>query len=72
MLPHTFIALFDGRSIRTYVQGENLNRYADDIQDYRMLVTYNGKSFDVPYMVLPENPFRIDLRTVDAVITPYF
>ena len=46
----TTIALYDGASIRTYVQGRNLNQFVDDIQDYRVLVTYNGRCFDVPFM----------------------
>ena len=64
----TTIALFDGRSIRTYVQGENLGRFADDIQDYRILATYNGKSFDVPFMEryfgARLNHAQIDLRYI--------
>jgi len=64
----TTIALFDGRSIRTYVQGENLSRFADDIRDYRVLVTYNGKSFDVPFMERYFNSrlnhAQIDLRYI--------
>jgi hypothetical protein len=46
----TTIALYDGRSIRTYVQGENLDGFMDDIRDYRVIVSYNGKSFDLPFI----------------------
>ena len=46
----TTIALYDGASIKTYVQGRNLDQFVDDIQDYRVLVTYNGRCFDVPFM----------------------
>jgi uncharacterized protein len=46
----TTIALYDGASINTYVQGRNLDQFVDDIQDYRVLVTYNGRCFDVPFM----------------------
>ncbi len=46
----TTIALFDGRSVRTYVRGRNLDDFARDVQAYRLLVTYNGKSFDVPIL----------------------
>jgi uncharacterized protein len=64
----TTIALYDGRSIRTYVQGRDLDRFVEDIRDYRILVTYNGLSFDVPFL---ERYFRtrlphaqIDLRYI--------
>ena len=46
----TTIALYDGRSIRTYVHGDNLDQFREDVQDYRLLVTYNGKSFDLPFI----------------------
>ncbi len=42
------IAVFDGRRTATYVNGRNLNDFADDIRRFRLLVTYNGKCFDVP------------------------
>ncbi len=46
----TTIALYDGQNIRTFVQGENLDDFPAEIAKYRMLVTYNGKSFDVPFI----------------------
>jgi len=62
----TTIALYDGRTIRTYVHGDNLDRFGEDIRDYRLLVTYNGKAFDLPFLardlgVRLEQP-HIDLR----------
>lgn len=46
----TTIALYDGRSIRHYVRGRNLHEFERDIGDYRLVVTYNGKCFDLPYI----------------------
>jgi uncharacterized protein YprB with RNaseH-like and TPR domain len=66
----TTIALYDGRSIRHYVHGQNLADFARDIQDYRVLVTYNGKCFDLPMLRatfgLPLDQAHIDLRYVLA------
>src|SRR5262249_22157744 len=42
------VALYDGRCVRTYVRGHNLPQFARDVQAYRLLVTYHGKSFDLP------------------------
>ncbi|BBO90140.1 ribonuclease H-like domain-containing protein [Desulfosarcina ovata] len=42
------IAVYDGSAMTTYVNGQNLDDFADDIQRYKLLVTYNGKCFDVP------------------------
>lgn len=46
----TTIALYDGKSVRTYVQGQNLEDFADDILDYNLLVTWNGRGFDAPIL----------------------
>ena len=54
----TTIALYDGKSISTYVKGQNLDDFAEDIQKYKVIVSYNGKSFDVPFL---EQYFNIRL-----------
>jgi uncharacterized protein YprB with RNaseH-like and TPR domain len=54
----TTIALYDGRRIRYYIHGHNLDRFPDDIRGYSLIITYNGKTFDVP---LIESFFRIRL-----------
>lgn len=46
----TTIALFDGCRVRTFVQGENLDEFPAAIEPFQLLVTYNGKSFDVPFL----------------------
>lgn len=44
----TTIALYDGRHVHHYVHGQNLDHFTRDIARYDLLVTYNGKCFDVP------------------------
>lgn len=46
----TTIALYDGKDIRCYVYGQNLENFVEDISHYDLLVTYNGKSFDLPFI----------------------
>ncbi|MDD2390698.1 MAG: ribonuclease H-like domain-containing protein [Desulfobacterales bacterium] len=46
----TTIALYDGQSICWYVNGENLDRFVSDIRRYKVIVTYNGKCFDIPFI----------------------
>lgn len=46
----TTIVIYDGQRIRHYVQGDNLSDFKRDIQAYSTVVTYNGKSFDVPFI----------------------
>ena len=64
----TTIALYDGESIQTYVQGQNLEDFIEDIQKYKVIVSYNGKSFDIPFIEsffkIRLNHAQIDLRYV--------
>lgn len=46
----TTIALYDGHDIRYYVNGQNLDSFKSDIMEYKVIVTYNGKSFDIPFI----------------------
>jgi uncharacterized protein YprB with RNaseH-like and TPR domain len=66
----TTIALYDGRTIRHYVHGQNLSDFKRDIREYRLLVTYNGKTFDLPFLRsafgLVLDQAHIDLRYVLA------
>ncbi len=57
----TTVAVYDGQEIHTYVQGRNLDRFPKDIRRYEVLVTYNGKCFDVPFI---EAFFRTKLPQV--------
>ena len=55
----TTIALYDGANIRHYVYGQNLDAFPQDIQEYRLIVTYNGKTFDIPFI---EHQFGIKIE----------
>lgn len=57
----TTIVLYDGQRLRHYVQGENLQAFPHDIRAYNTIVTYNGKTFDVPFI---ERIFRINMPHV--------
>ncbi len=46
----TTIAFYDGSRVRTYVQGRNLEAFADDVRDCDLLVTWNGRGFDAPIL----------------------
>lgn len=64
----TTIALYADGETRYYVHGRNMDDFIGDIGAYRILVTYNGRSFDIPFI---EHEFgvklphaQIDLRYV--------
>lgn len=66
--PITTIALYDGYSVTCYVRGKNLKDFPRDIRRFKLLVTYNGKSFDLPVirksLAVPMDQAHIDLRYV--------
>ncbi len=55
----TTITLYDGNSLKWYVQGQNLQDFPCDIKRYSLLISYNGSCFDVPFI---ERFFNIRLR----------
>ena len=55
----TTIALFDGDNIRHYVYGRNLDEFVDDVRRYKLLITYNGQCFDVPFV---ERFFGVEIK----------
>lgn len=68
----TTISIYDGKQIRWYVDGQNLDQFLDDILKYKVIITYNGKGFDIPFI---ENQFglkmghaHIDLRYILASV----
>jgi uncharacterized protein YprB with RNaseH-like and TPR domain len=63
----TVIGIYDGQSVKTFVQGINLDEFEIAIADYELIVTFNGSQFDLPFIrrqfpniALP--PAHIDLR----------
>lgn len=61
----TTIALYDGQTIRTYVRDQNLHEFPADVRSYRMLVTYNGRSFDIPFLQREFPSLRFDQAHCD-------
>ena len=65
----TVIGLFDGKSTKVFVRGINLEEFPLEIKKYSLLVTFNGKRFDLPFLrrafgELPDYIADIDLLYV--------
>jgi uncharacterized protein YprB with RNaseH-like and TPR domain len=63
----TMIGLYDGRNVQTLVNGINLDEFEIAITKYDLVITFNGTTFDLPFIrrwfphiSLP--PAHIDLR----------
>jgi len=72
----TVIGLYDGYETKMMIKGYNLNKEVikNELQKYKMIVTFNGASFDLPVIkkyfgadVIPEVP-HLDLRFACAKI----
>ena len=61
----TVIGLYDGLRTRTYIAGENLDEFPDDIARYSLLVTYNGATFDLPFIQRAFPDLTLDQLHVD-------
>lgn len=46
----TAITLFDGYHIKTFVRGINLKDFLPEVMKYRVIITFNGKCFDLPFL----------------------
>ena len=63
----TVIGLYDGCNVHTFVNGDNLDEFEISISQYDLVITFNGTTFDLPFIrrwfpniFLP--PAHIDLR----------
>lgn len=62
----TTVCVFNGKQAKAYINGENLHEFARDIEAFDLLVTFNGKTFDLPvlrnFFGIPLDHAHIDLR----------
>lgn len=63
----TLIGIYNGKETKTFIQGQNLEDFKDEIKKYQIVVTYNGSLFDLRFIreklgkqFVP--PVHIDLR----------
>lgn len=63
----TIIGTYNGKNTKLFVKDNNLEDIQDYLKQFEILVTFNGKTFDVPFIqkVFPDikvPPVHIDLR----------
>jgi len=63
----TLIGLYNGEQSKFFVSGKNMHEFQDEINKYSLIVTFNGRCFDLPFIQakfpqLDFNKFHIDLR----------
>ncbi len=67
----TVVGLYDGVAMRQFVQGHNLQEFPAALENFDLIITYNGAQFDLPVLraYFPElrlPPVHVDLRFVLA------
>lgn len=65
----TTIGIYDGKESKVFINGQNLEEFSEEIKKYSMIVTFNGRCFDLPFISakFPDvkfDQFHIDLRFV--------
>ena len=46
----TVVGIYDGVRTSSFVAGDNLDQFPEVVEQYAMLVTFNGSSFDLPFL----------------------
>ncbi len=46
----TVVGLYDGSRTTSFIAGDNLDEFPEVIAGYSMIVTFNGSSFDLPFL----------------------
>jgi len=63
----TVVGIYDGTRVKSFVRGENLADFAEELERYALLVTFNGATFDLPFLkrAFPQaswDQLHVDLR----------
>ena len=63
----TVVGIYDGRRKRSFVRGSNLEELPSALEEARLLVTFNGSRFDLPFLRRAFPRMRLDQLHLDLV-----
>ena len=63
----TMIGLYDGREYKTFVRGKNLDQFRTEIRRYALVITYNGRRFDLPFIEAEMGPIFEGIASLDIM-----
>jgi len=63
----TVIGLYDGCQYRAFVRGQDLHLFPEAVRRYRLLITYNGLRFDLPFIEAEMGPVLAGLAHLDLM-----
>ncbi len=61
----TLIGVYDGKKTHSYILGDNLKKFEKDIRKYKLLVTFNGACFDIPFILSKFNSLDLGQTHID-------
>jgi len=63
----TVIGLYDGCQYRAFVRGRDLHLFPEAVRRYRLVITYNGQRFDLPFIEAEMGPVLSGLAHLDLM-----
>lgn len=63
----TVVGIYNREKARTYVQGIDLDEIVDEFQKYKMLITFNGARFDLPFIKREFPEIEFDQLHIDLM-----
>ena len=63
----TMCGIVDASGFKAYIRGDNLDQIASDLDAYKLVVTFNGISFDVPWLRRELGPLLETAAHVDMM-----
>jgi len=63
----TMCGLVDASGFKAYIRGDNLDQIASDLDAYKLVVTFNGISFDIPWLRRELGPLLETAAHVDMM-----
>jgi len=62
----TTVGIYNGKKSKVFIKGKDLDKFQKELKKYSMIVTFNGKSFDIPFLEhkfgINPDQFHLDLR----------
>jgi len=63
----TMCGILDSSGFKAYIRGDNLDQLVNDLDQYKLVVTFNGISFDVPWLRRELGPLLNNAAHVDLM-----
>jgi uncharacterized protein YprB with RNaseH-like and TPR domain len=63
----TVVGIYDGVCTRSFIAGQNLDELPEALEQYAMLITFNGSSFDLPFLRRRFPGLRFDQLHMDLM-----